>query len=660
MNHQSNIPTNMPNPSPSSRLSLAALFQDGAVLQRDMPLTIWGWGPPACRVRVTLAGQTGIGWVSTYGDFRVELPPLPAGGPHCLRVELPDVSEVSPLEVGDLYIGEVWLASGQSNMAMTLAECAEFGVESVRSAMDSLLRIFTVEQRAELAPQRNVTGCWQSATPETSLTFSAVAFYFAYVLRRELDVPVGVIVSAWGGTPIESWLSRQAHARSPHLAVTTADYHRYAHSEMRWACLDVEAGGNLVPTRPADPGITPESEAWAKPDFDDSAWPLMSLPSTWQKHGHAFSGVFWFRRTISVPEAWRGRDLVVELGAIDKQDITFANGIEIGRMGAGLEEHHWNQLRRYKIPAAYTSTSTIVFAVRVYSFIYDGGLLGPVSSMRLLCAELPSAAPLPLDGDWHYAIEHNFGYVPVDHDPGHLIPQSPHILFDNMIAPISSFALRGALWYQGERNTAHPERYADLLRDLIDDWRRVWAQGDFPFFIVQLPSHLLPSPHQPDSNWARLRNSQLHVSQTMQEVTTVVTLDVGDADDIHPRNKKPVGERLAQAALVNIHGCSGAATGPMPIGANLVGKEVRVNFDLGNTELHTTDGKSPTSVYLCDANRGWHSADTRIEAGQLIASSATCSQPVEISYAWADNPIAANLANSDGHPASPFRLLVRF
>lgn len=631
----------------------APLFQDHAVLQRDKPIPVWGVAAAGEGVTVVFAGQTKSTTAAADGRWSVTLDPLPASAePATLTI----VGE-NTVTLSDILVGEVWLASGQSNMAFTLAECGELETTTLPAANDPDLRFFTVARQAHLGPQDDTTGTWLATTPATAPGFSAVAYHHAARLRRELGVPVGVIVSSWGGTPIEAWMSPQAHARSPHLAVTTAAYARYAHSEARWAHLAANPDGSLTATRPADPGLTPDASGWAAPAFDDSAWPVMRLPSTWQRHGHTFSGVFWFRRTVSLPAVWRGSDLVVELGAADKQDIAFVNGTEIGRTGTGLEDQHWNRVRRYTIPAALaTSSDRLVLAVRVYSFIYDGGLIGPASSMRLLCPDRRGDASLPLDGDWCYAIEHDFGPVIGDHDPGHLTPQSPHILFDNLIAPLAPYALRGALWYQGERNVAHADLYADLLRDLIDDWRRLWCQGDFPFLVVQLPAHHAPCAHDPASTWARLREAQLHVAQTVTAAHLAITLDVGEAYDIHPKNKAPAGHRLAQLALAAVHARDLVPGGPLPLSATRHADGVRVSFNRAGSGLATSDGQAPRPIFLGDAHGAWHEAAATLHADHLHASASTCPAPVAIAYAWADNPAGANLANRDGFPASPFRL----
>lgn len=634
-------------------IQLAALFQDRAIVQRGQPVAVWGWGPPRTRIRVTLGPLVGHGLTSARGHFEVWLPPPPEGEPLNLTVDAPHHPEVTPATAHDLRAGEVWIAAGQSNMAMTLAECGDLAAEVIATAGDSGLRFFTVSSQAQLGPQDDVHGSWQLASPQTAAAISAVAWHFGAKLRRELGVPVGMIVSAVGGTPIEAWLSRQAHARSLHLSITTADYECHAHSPIRWDRAGSGVEGCPASILPPDPGISPQAADWAAPGFDDSAWPVMPLPSTWQQHGHPFSGVFWFRLTLDLPAAWRGHELALDLGAADKQDITFANGMEIGRTGSGFEDGHWNRPRRYMVPAALTNTDRLVIAVRIYSFLYDGGLHGPASGMNLSCPSRPADAPIALAREWRYAIEHNFGHVPGDHDPGHLTPQSPHILFDNMIEPLAPFGLRGALWYQGERNTAHAGVYADLLSALVDDWRRLWGRGDFPFLVVQLPAHGSPCPHDPDSAWARLRESQLHVASSVPGVALVVTLDVGEAYDIHPKNKAPVGQRLAGAALVRVYARSGEASGPFALHARRTASEVRIVFD---QSLVTLDGAPPQTVCLRDASGVWHSAAARIEGNELAATATACPAPVEIAYAWADNPVGANLANLDGHPASPLRI----
>lgn len=639
----------------SSAINLAALFQSGAVLQRDQPLTIWGWGPPSQRVRVSMAGQIANGWISTAGAFRVVLPPLPAGGPHILRVELPRDSGTSSLEIPDIHIGEVWLASGQSNMQWTLGQCGERTAQAIADSGDPLRRFFTVGQRAELAPQRDVEGSWKPASPETSSEFSAVAYFFARRLRKELDVPVGVIVSAWGGTPIEAWMPRSAHAGSDLLRSKLRNYEKRAYSDERWDSFDPTQG----PIFPADPGLCEEAMEWKASDYCDDDWAEMQVPSTWQRHGHGHSGVFWFRQTVRLPDSWIGRELLLELGAADKHDITYVNGVEVGRTGEAFEQQHWNQSRFYRIPAEVVANSELKLAVRVYSFAYEGGLLGPAEKMRVSCPDVAPTEEISLAGTWKYRLEHDLGYVATGEDPGHLSPHSPGILYENMIAPLARFALRGVLWYQGESNTAHAADYPKHLRAMITSWRNAWEQGDFPFLLVQLPGFGLVSKFALESSWALFRQGQLELVQTMTGTGLAVTIDCGEAEDIHPTNKEPVGERLAQWALADTYGKACCRSGPLVREAiRHADGSVLVAFDGVNGGLTTSDGDAVGGVFLMDANGHPYSAEVLIEGDCLRVRAEACKQAVMVYYAWADFPLEANLVDCAGFPASPFRCAV--
>lgn len=639
-------------------LQLAALFSDHAILQRDQPVPVWGWGPPHTRVQVTLGPHTAHGYTSARSRFLVWLPPLPAGGPHTLAVTAPSLPALPSVTARNLLVGEVWLASGQSNMQWTLSQCGPEGDAAITSAEDPALRVFSVSRQANLGPQDDVTGDWQPASPASAQDFSAVAFHFAQKLRRELDLPVGVIVSAWGGTKIEHWLSRRALLAHPDTARATADYDLSAHSTERWGKLDPANPSAPINALPSDPGPAPESATWSAPDFDDHAWPVMPLPSTWQKHGHAFSGVFWFRKTIDLPAAWLGRHLELHLGAADKHDTAWVNGTLVGRTGENFDDRHWNRPRVYPVPSSSLARPRAVIAVRVYSFLYDGGLIGPAEHMRLVCPSRPDDPPVPLTGDWRHAVERDFGIVLSSELSGHLAGKSPHMLHDNMLAPLAPFALRGALWYQGESNTDRPVLYADLLRNLATEWRDLWARPDLPFYIVQLPLHHAPAAFDPDSAWARLRSSQLEAARAHPASDLAITLDLGEADDIHPQNKQPVGHRLAQLALTQTYGRPGVPSGPLPLAATQNNSTVTVTFERTAAGLITTDGQPPRPVFLRDAPGIWHEATARLDGHQLVASAPTCSSPVELAYAWADHPAGANLANHKGFPATPFRLAV--
>jgi sialate O-acetylesterase len=631
-------------------LRLASPFQDHAVLQRDQVLPVWGWAAPMTRVRVTLAGNDAHTLSSDHGDWSVRLPALPAGGPHTLTVT---AANGETLTISDLLVGEVWIASGQSNMEWTLDQSRPFTDEAISTAAFPGIRFFKFARRTHLGPQRTVDGSWQAATPEAAVKFSAVGFAFARRLHRELGVPVGIISSSWGGTFIQAWTSRATLAHNPDIASWLTAYENNTWTANRWKDVgpmgpDGRASNAASIPFPADPGIT---RPW---HTDDSAWSSLKLPATWQSAGEKYSGTFWFRRIVEIPADWTGRDLELHLGAADKQDIAYVNGTEVGRTGKDREDRFWNVPRTYTVPAALVTGRRLVIAVRVYSFLYDGGLIGPAHAMRVHPAGLPDSAR-PLAGAWSYRCEHNFGVVTVPPAVmGHGEPNSPHMLFDNMIAPLVPYALRGAIWYQGESNESTPHLYARLLRDLVTDWRLQWGLPALSFHTVQLTSFRAPESHQPDSKWARIREAQAALLSLPGTGLAVIT-DLGEASDIHPKNKIPVGERLAQSALARDYARPIVPNGPLATGFTFNGPTARVTFTDTNGVLSTTDGAAPATFFLAGTDQVFHPATATIEGTSVIVTSPAVPAPVAVRYAWADNPEGANLAGGSTLPASPFR-----
>ncbi len=630
-------------------LRLASPFQDHAVLQRDQTLPVWGWSAPHTRIRVTLAGNEAHGLSNAQGDWLVRLPALPAGGPHSLTVE----AGGETLTITDLLVGEVWIASGQSNMNWVLDQSLPFTADTIATADFPQIRFFGVGRCTHLGPQRTVEGSWQSASPATAPKFSAVAFSFARRLHRELGVPVGILSSSWGGTIIESWTSRSTLAHNPDIAAWFAGYEARTWTADRWKDVgEMGPDGRIANVNlPADPGLT---QPWHASDLDDSSWSALNVPATWQSAGEKYSGIFWFRRTLELPAAWVGRDLVINLGAADKQDITFVNGIEIGRTGKDREDRFWNAPRTYTVPAALVTGRRVVLAIRVYSFLYDGGLIGPAAAMGLHPAGEPAAA-LPLAGAWRFRCEHNLGVVVLPPaNMGHGEPNSPHMLFDNMIAPLVPYAARGAIWYQGESNESAPHLYARLLRDLVEDWRRQWGLPSLSFHTVQLTAFRAPQAHQADSSWARIREAQTALLSLPGTGLAVIT-DLGEAGDIHPKNKVPVGERLAQSALARDYHRALVPNGPLASAFSFNGSSARIAFTDTDGVLSTTDGAAPATFFLAGTDRIFHPATARIEGISVVATSPAVPAPVAVRYAWADNPEGSNLAGASGLPASPFR-----
>ncbi len=634
-------------------MKLAALFSDHAVLQRDRSVLIWGWSSPRDPVTVEFSGQSKTATTGPDGKWAVTLDPLAVSAePRTLVATSFDTKLVCRIE--NVLVGDVWLASGQSNMEWSVRESKD-SVAEIAAASHPLLRLFLVPTRASGQPSPDIGSAWHVCGPETVETFSAVAYFFGRELQLELGVPIGLIASSKGGTRIEAWTSREALLADPSGREAVEEYEKtLADSDGRRPREgDTEPAAWERAHVPADPGDRGLARGWASDDFDDANWREMTVPCKWQDHGYRFSGVFWFRRAVEVPDAWAGRDLIVGLGACDKHDNTYFNGVPVGAIG--WEKHDaWCTPRVYRVPGHLVRAGRNVIATRIYSYMTDGGLIGPSSAMRIQVADDSTSTPIPLAGAWRFQVEHDFGQVQVPAQPyGPGNPNTPHILYDNMIAPLVPLALRGVIWYQGESNAAGPARYRTLFPAMIADWRRAFDQATLPFLFVQLCNHGEPVKEPVQDGWAGLREAQLHTLR-VPGTGMAVTIDIGEAKDIHPRNKQDVGRRLARVALAQLYGWPDVPTGPLYRSHQIDGSAIRVTFDCVGGGLDATGGLLQGFAIAGDDGAFVH-AEAEISGDEVIVRSRDVPRPVAVRYAWANNPAGCNLYNREGLPASPFR-----
>ena len=632
---------------PKNLMQLASIFQNHGVLQQGVPLPVWGRGEPGEDVTVRLAGNEACTVVDGRGEWLLRLPPLAAGGPHKLTVD----AASGCAEIDDLLAGEVWLCSGQSNMEWELEQC---GPEWMEGAPDlPQVRLLTVNTPARLGRVDAVDGDWKICSPESLAGFSAVGGYFGRELHCALGVPVGIICNALGGSRIQAWMSREALMGDPSGREEVSFYESQVWQQKGRAPRMTFAEWERT-LAPQDEGNLGLECGWADVAFDDSAWQSMCLPGHWQCNGHPHSGIFWFRRTVQIPETWAGGDLELSLGAIDKHDETWVNGERVGSMGWETQDA-WCKPRVYPVPAHLVgSDRRVVIAVRARSHIYQGGLTGPASLMQLRPAG-NTAEFLPLDGEWRYCVEKDWGMVtPPSIEWGPDNHNSPHILFDNRVAPLIPYGLRGVLWYQGESNVAEAELYRRMLPLMIADWRRAWGQGDFAFLQVQLANFMAPTRKPVASQWAKLREAQLS-ALAVPRTGMAVAIDVGEAENIHPRNKRDVGQRLAHWALSDTYGCGGVPSGPLFAGMRIeAAGQVRCSFHHVGEGLVARDG-ALRHFALAGRDRVFHWATASIDGDTVVVHSESVPEPMAVRYAWADNPEGCNLYNKQGLPASPFR-----
>ena len=493
-----------------AQVTLPKILANHMVVQRDLPVHVWGLAEPQEKVSVTFRGESVSTVAGQLGRWSVYLRPGGAGGPFQMTVKGTQANAAGNAEamqiitVGDVLVGDVWVASGQSNMGFPMREAATAS-QDLPIAANPRLRLLTVKMRpSDFAEDDADTDGWVSSSSESAAGFSAVAWYFAREIEQREHVPVGIINASWGGSPAESWIRLTALGEEAELA------------------------------------------------------PLF---------------------------ASRGRmtDHEADLLLLDKN-----------------EQRQREQARAKGKPE-------------------------PVFPWQ------PSLIPVP-QFSWRATLS----------------SWSPGLLWNGMIAPLTPFPIRGVIWYQGESN-AYVERvqlYDRVMRTLIEDWRRQWGIGDFPFLYVQLANYKT----LPDSDWPSLRKQQLE-TLGLRDTAMVVTIDIGDPNNIHPTDKLDVGLRLSRAARAISYGEAIEYSGPVFREATPEGSAIRAwfehakglrakNGDLSGFEVAGIDGRFSPAAAIIDGST-------------VVATSPEVSEPAYVRYGWADNP-ECNLYNSDELPASPF------
>ncbi|MBQ7208884.1 MAG: hypothetical protein IJS01_13885 [Lentisphaeria bacterium] len=651
-------------------MRLNPLFQDGAVLQHGKTLPVWGETLPGTVVKGELAGSETFSRSSRTGAFTLYFPALPPGGPFELRVTAEGAPAGEEIVLRDILIGDVWLASGQSNMEYPLnasqvwwggadPEGEPLARQQERKFLSLVppeaeeFRFFTVERCASGAPEDRVRGVWRRMTPENAGDCSAAAAWFGLFLRQKIRIPVGLVVSSWGGTIAEAWTSLNGLAAEPVTKKTAQQV--FDSRKKHDSCVVRE---NIDITRCAavqpDPGNAGIEKGWAEPGFDDSSWKEMTIPGSWIAQDIAGNGAVWVRRSFDLPPGWAGEDLIFRTGGIDKHDIAYVNGVEVGRTGKNLECDHWNSERRYPVPGKLTASGKVTVAVRGFSFIYDGSFSGNWKLIRV-----SDGAEFPLVGVWKAAAEFDRGLVNIRKDSGTFgtgNPNTPGILFDGMIRPLLPCALRGVIWYQGESNSRNYWEYEAVLKRMIADWRFFFLAPDLPFFMVQLAGDRGAFGFQRYSDWAALREAQRRIAETTPGVFMASAVDRGEELNIHPQDKESVGYRLAQSALHHVYGDEKTVpSGPMILAAEKEGDSVRLTFRYSEG-LTLKDG--PQAFYLSADGKEFFPADSAVvENDTVLIRASAVPSPAEVRYAWADFPPTV-LYNAAALPASPFKISV--
>lgn len=630
------------------------VFADGMVLQRDRTIRVWGWAGFNYAVEVTISKngepiETKFGRGREDGAWAVELAPLPAGGPYTLSAKTIE----GEVEISDVLVGEVWIASGQSNMRWPL-RLTENARAHADNASDPELRFMTVLERSSPEPLEEPLAVepWQSATPESVWGFSGVAYHFATELRDTLDVPVGIVLSAWGGTQAEAWTPREQLAYSPKLKPILD---RWTEPEGTLEERQAQIAELRAQRQRAERDLwsqRTDAETAITSGLADVEWITRTVPgsSAWPRNNE--DGVFWYTRTVEIPERWRGQPLVLNLGPIDDFDVTYIDGIEVGRTSPAVP-NAWSTPREYRIPAGWIEPGVRTISVRVVDTHAAGGLTGGADAYAIGPFG-DEGDRISLAGEWKAAWIRDAADAGLVELPNLNDPRRPSGLYNAMIHPIRFMPVRGVIWYQGEGNAARAEQYATLFPTMINAWRDVFGAREMPFLFVQLANFRARADEPGESAWAELRFSQSR-ALALPNTAMATAIDIGDADDIHPRNKLDVGKRLALAARRVAYGEADLVhSGPMPRGMEITDDgAIELTFRYAEG-LATSDGGPVKGFAIAGEDRQWHWADAVIEGETVRVSSDAVPEPVAVRFGWADSP-EVNLVNGAGLPAPPFK-----
>jgi sialate O-acetylesterase len=632
------------------------------LLQQKTKIMIWGKATPGHNISVH-ASWNSSGKAKTGGDstWSVVLLTPEAGGPYALTISAKDTS----ILVKNILIGEVWFCSGQSNMGMPLEgwppdDTVMYSSRTISSASIPEIRLFNVQRKVSVEPLENCNGKWEVSTPATVKSFSATAYFFGKKLYEELHVPIGLIESAWGGTPVESWISSEYLEKSGEFVSELK-----AVKESPMLQSEYQSRLNKLKQVEVKPGLNDQwkdlsfnDEGIPSSGFNDIEWPVMELPSQFEEVIGKFDGAVWFRKKIEIKQNMAAKDLVLSLGKIDNMDRAYFNGELIGSTEVISK---WQIDRNYAVPASLVKIGTNIISVRVLNDKGDGGFSGTIDKMKLSLKKDINVF-LPLNGDWKYQpvaelLNNKFfvfdisknGFQAINR-PKFSDPNSPSVLYNAMVNPVLAYKIRGVIWYQGESNVGSADQYSKMFPGMIQTWRDAWNINDFPFYYVQISPWEYSGVDSTES--AYLRESQ---EKALNLVNTgmVTTLDIGTVKSVHPPYKKEVGERLALLALNNEYGIKNQSIGPVYKSMSVEGNSVKLQFinvgdglvaknsNLSEFEIAGTDGK-------------FVKANAKIIGNEVLVSAPGVTEPVSVRYCWR-NGSEASLFNKAGFPAWQFR-----
>ncbi len=645
----------------SPEIKLPALFSEHMVLQQKSEVPLWGWATPGTVLDITTDWNLSKSTTAdAKGNWFTKIKTPKAGGPYTLTIRSGNSIRI----IGDIYMGEVWLASGQSNMEMPVKGWGEDmpidnSEKEIASSDIPEIRMFTVERKISTSPEDDVKGDWKVSSPKNTGDFSATAYFFAKKLHQQLKVPIGIIHSSWGGTPAEAWTPVDFVSKIKGFENTANRLQEIEKGEKKLTIwlkdLKKESYKEVLKNNFKD---EIHDIKYSAENFDDHTWDIMELPVYWEtKQLKNFDGIVWFRKEFTIPKGTELKDLKLYLGKIDDMDDTYVNGKNVGKMlGSGF----WDKERIYPLDENILHYGKNTISVKVIDNLYGGGIYGPEGPAIL---NKKNDTLINLSGKWKfkpvslirngslYFFTNTKNHSNMPGSSGKLDSHSPTVLYNAMIAPLIPYAIKGTIWYQGESNVGRASQYAELFPAMIKSWRAKWKEGDFPFYYVQIAP--FKYNNREASAAAELRYAQF-LALKVKNTGMVVTTDIGDVNNIHPSNKPEVGRRLALWALNKDYGLDTLiCSGPLFKKAEFKKNKAVISFTHIAQGLTSNDEKLK-SFEIAAKDSVFYPAVATIDRDKVIVSSRKVRKPKYVRFGWR-NDAEPNLFNSAGLPASPFR-----
>jgi sialate O-acetylesterase len=621
---------------------ISPLISSHMIIQRGVAYPIRGEAPPKTEITVSFLGKTYQTMADSAHQWELFLDSQVPGGPHTMQISAP---ETDPVIIEDIFIGDVWLCSGQSNMEMPMERLRDTFPEEWKSLSFPPIRQFSVPQEWDFSgPRADISGGhWETAAAETLHTFSGTAWFFAKYIYEQHRIPIGLVATAWGGTPIESWMSREALAEFP-KKIALGD--KYANAA---ACSKIIRAAEKKITTWENTLIETDSglvEKWQNPDTAISDWNTLTLPGNFaidisdgDRNGDRFSGVIWMCREFDVTADFAAKESQVWLGTITDADTVYINGIEVGSTGYRYPP------RKYAIPAGTLHAGTNRIVMKVICWNGEGCMIED-KPLRIFSER----GIVELAGSWKYRI----GAQSPPRPGEFFFQRQPMGPYNAMIAPVLRYPFKGVIWYQGESNDGNSGEYAALFKSMIQDWRQKSGTESLPFLFVQLPLFGNPAENNESDSWALIRAAQQE-ALSLPLTGMAVALDLGEWNDLHPLNKKDVGRRLFLAAERVVFGRENTASSPVLLSGEQYGEKLILTFAPCGEGLYSRETPyvsiiASGGIFRCPAEI--------IGTDTLSIDLASFKKPKKILYAWAQNPRDRQLYNSENLPVNPFIFMV--